>query len=84
MGREKLRRGRLRGPLGSHERPASALGFRLVMAVFGCLVLLAGTVAAFLMDAPVWLTVVLAAGFAAGCVNVYWVARRLRYERPGH
>ncbi|WP_306367681.1 hypothetical protein [Nocardiopsis sp. CC223A] len=83
MGREKLRRGRLKGPLGSPERPASALGFRLVLAVFGGLVLAAGTAAAVVMAAPAWLVVALAAGFAASCVNVYWVARRLRYERPG-
>ena len=82
MGREKLRRGRLKGPLGSPERPASALGFRLVLAVFGCLVLAAGTVAAVAVGAPVWLAVVLGAGFTASCVNVYWVSRRLRHERP--
>lgn len=83
MGREKLRRGRLKGPLGSPERPASALGFRLVLAVFGCLVLAAGTVVSVVAQAPLWLVVLLGAGFTASCVNVYWVARRLRYERPG-
>ncbi|WP_028648847.1 hypothetical protein [Nocardiopsis sp. CNT312] len=77
-----MRRGRLKGPLGSHERPASALGFRLVLAVFGALVLLAGTVAALVWAREPWLTVLLAAGLIGACVNVYWVGRRLRYERP--
>ena len=78
-----MRRGRLKGPLGSHERPASALGFRMVLAVFGALVLLVGAVCAYLLTDQTWLTVALGAGFIAACLNVYWVGRRLRYERRG-
>ncbi|MFD6948723.1 hypothetical protein A6A08_15290 [Nocardiopsis sp. TSRI0078] len=77
-----MRRGRLKGPLGSHERPASALGFRMVLAVFGALVLLVAAVLAYLWTDQVWLVVLFGAGFVAACVNVYWVGRRRRYERP--
>ncbi|MBE1455887.1 sterol desaturase/sphingolipid hydroxylase (fatty acid hydroxylase superfamily) [Nocardiopsis terrae] len=80
---ERVRRGRLKGTLGSHDRPASALGFRLVLALFGALVLLLGTVAAVLWADEIWLAVVLGLGFVASCVNVYWVNRRLHAERPG-
>ncbi|KIH97157.1 membrane protein [Streptomonospora alba] len=74
------RRGRLKGPMGSHERPASPLLFRLVLAVFGLVVLIAGAVlAAVAGSAP--LTVVLSAGAVAAALNVYWVALRRRYER---
>ena len=79
---ERARRGRLKGALGTHDRPASALGFRLVLAVFGALVLLLGTVAAIVLTNQVWLVIVLGVGFVAACVNVYWVSRRLHYERP--
>lgn len=79
---ERARRGRLRGALGSHDRPASALGFRVILALFGALVLLVGTVAAMIWTEEVWLIVLLGVGFVASCVNVYWVSRRLRYERP--
>ncbi len=79
---ERARRGRLKGALGSHDRPASALGFRLVLALFGALVLLLGTAAALVWTDEVWLVVVLGLGFVASCVNVYWVSRRLHYERP--
>ena len=78
----RARRGRLRGALGSHDRPASALGFRLVLALFGVLVLLAGAVAAMIWTEETWLVVLLGVGAVAACVNVYWVGRRLRYERP--
>ena len=81
---ERARRGRLKGALGSHERPASALGFRLSLAVFGALVLLAGTVVAMVWTDELWLIVILGIAFVASCVNVYWVNRRLRYERPSH
>ena len=57
-----MRRGRLKGPLGSPERPASALGFRLVLAVFGVLVMLVGLVLAFAWNAEAWLVVLLGAG----------------------
>jgi len=77
-----MRRGRLKGPLGSPERPASALAFRLVLAVFGALVMLVGLVLAFAWGADAWLVVLLGAGLVGTCVNVYWVRRRLRYERP--
>jgi len=77
-----MRRGRLKGPLGSPERPASALGFRLVLAVFGVLVMLVGLVLAFVWNADAWLVVLLGAGSVGTCVNVYWVHRRLKYERP--
>ncbi len=79
---ERARRGRLKGALGTHDRPASALGFRLVLAVFGALVLLLGTVAAIVLTNQAWLVIVLGVGFVAACVNVYWVSRRLHYERP--
>lgn len=78
---ERARRGRLRGALGSHDRPASALGFRVILALFGALVLLVGTVAAMVWTEETWLVVLLGVGFVAACVNVYWVSRRLRYER---
>lgn len=81
---ERARRGRLKGTLGSHDRPASALGFRLILAVFGALVLLLGTAAAMVWTDEAWLIVVLGVGFVASCVNVYWVSRRLHYERPHH
>lgn len=77
-----MRRGRLKGTLGSHDRPASALGFRMVLAVFGALVLLGGTIGALVWTDETWLAVLLGAGFVAACVNAYWVSRRLRYERP--
>ncbi|TDQ55284.1 hypothetical protein [Actinorugispora endophytica] len=76
-----MRRGRLRGPLGSHDRPASALTFRLVLAVFGAAVLLAGAVLAAVWARSVPLAVVLAAGFLAACLNIYRVNRRRRFER---
>ncbi|WP_067969611.1 hypothetical protein [Nocardiopsis trehalosi] len=76
-----MRRGRLRGPLGSHDRPASALGFRMVLAVFGAVVLLGGTVLGAVWARSWPLTVVLGAGFLAACLNVYWVRQRLRHER---
>ncbi|MFE9243040.1 hypothetical protein [Nocardiopsis sp. NPDC006938] len=79
---ERARRGRLKGALGTHDRPASALGFRLVLAVFGAVVMLVGTIAAIVMTHLAWLVVVLGVGFVATCVNVYWVSRRLHYERP--
>ncbi|KOX11265.1 hypothetical protein [Nocardiopsis sp. NRRL B-16309] len=78
-----MRRGRLKGPLGSHDRPASALGFRMVLAVFGALILLGGTIAALVWTEEIWLAVLLGAGFLASCVNAYWVSRRLRYEQRG-
>lgn len=81
---ERARRGRLKGALGSHDRPASALGFRLILALFGALVLLLGMAAAMIWTDEAWLVVVLGVGFVASCVNVYWVSRRLHYERPGH
>ncbi|GAA4896686.1 hypothetical protein [Streptomonospora salina] len=74
------RRGSLKGPVGSHERPASPLLFRLVLAVFGLVVLVGGAVlAAVLGSAP--LTVVLSAGAAAAALNVYRVVVRRRHER---
>lgn len=76
-----MRRGRLKGPYGSHERPASALRFRLVLALFGAAVLAVGTVAAYGWARSVPLTVVLAAGFLASLLNVYWVALRIRHQR---
>ncbi|CAM3765557.1 hypothetical protein [Nocardiopsis rhodophaea] len=76
-----MRRGRLKGPLGSHDRPASALGFRLILAVFGAGVLLIATVLAVLLTDSVPLIVVFAAGFIAAGLNVYWVWQRLRHER---
>jgi hypothetical protein len=54
----------------------------VVLAVFGVLVLLAGTIGAVVWTGQTWLVVLLGAGFVAACVNVYWVSRRLRYERP--
>ena len=81
---ERARRGRLKGALGSHDRPASALSFRLVLAVFGALVLLAGAGAAMVWTNETWLMVLLGLGFVAACVNIYWVSRRRHYERPGH
>lgn len=78
-----MRRGRLKGALGSSDRPASALGFRVVLAVFGALVLLAGTVAAAWLTNETWFVVLLGVGFICACVNVYYVSRRLRYERLG-
>lgn len=81
---ERARRGRLRGAFGSHDRPASALAFRLILAVFGALVLLLGMAAAMLWTDETWLAVLLGAAFVAACVNVYWVSRRLHYERPSH
>lgn len=81
---ERARRGRLKGALGSHDRPASALSFRLVLAVFGALVLLAGAGAAMVWTNETWLMILLGLGFVAACVNIYWVSRRRHYERPGH
>lgn len=79
---ERARRGRLKGALGSHDRPASALSFRLVLAVFGALVLLVGAGAAMVWTDETWLVVLLGIGFVAACVNIYWVSRRRHYERP--
>ena len=76
-----MRRGSLKGPLGSHDRPASALTFRRGLAVFGAVVLLVGAVLAAVWADSVPLAVVLGAGFLAACLNVYWVSRRRRYER---
>jgi len=67
--------------LGSHDRPASALTFRLVLAVFGAVVLLVGAVLAAVWADSVPLAVVLGAGFLGACLNVYGVSRRRRYER---
>ncbi|MEY9214162.1 hypothetical protein NI17_021155 [Thermobifida halotolerans] len=76
-----MRRGQPRGPLGSHDRPASALTFRLVLAVFGAVAFLVGAVLAMTMTDSLPLTVLLVAGFLAACLNVFWVSRRRRYER---
>ncbi|GAA3728930.1 hypothetical protein HDA32_000097 [Spinactinospora alkalitolerans] len=76
-----MRGGRLKGPLGSIERPASALRFRLVLAVFGVLVLLTGALLAALWAHSAPLTVLLVAGCAAAGTNAYWVGRRLHHER---
>lgn len=76
-----MRRGQLRGPLGSHDRPASPLAFRLVLAVFGAVALLVGAVLAVMLTDSVPLVVLLVAGFLAACLNIYWVSRRRRYER---
>lgn len=75
-----MRRGRLKGAMGSHDRPASALRFRLVLAVFGAGVLLAGAVLAVVLAGSAPLAVILSAGFLAACLNVYWVYQRLRNE----
>ncbi|MDA0565922.1 hypothetical protein LG943_16610 [Streptomonospora sp. S1-112] len=74
------RRGRLKGALGSHDRPASPLAFRLVLAVFGAGVLVVGTVLSVLLGGPPPLTIVLAAGTVASGFNVYWVWQRWRHE----
>ncbi|WP_046469387.1 hypothetical protein [Allosalinactinospora lopnorensis] len=78
-----MRRGRVKGSLGSHERPYSALRFRLVLALFGALVLLTGTVLAVLLTDSAPLAVILGAGFVGACFNVYWVSQRLHYEQSG-
>src|SRR5690606_33879155 len=75
------RRGRLKGPLGSHDRPASALAFRLVLAVFGAAVLLAAALLAWTWAQHALLTFVFAAGLLASLLNVYWVYQRLRHAR---
>lgn len=74
------RRGRLTAPLGSHDRPKSALAFRLVLAVFGAAVLLVATVLAWTWAQSAVLAFVFAAAFAATCLNIYWVAQRYRHE----
>ncbi|MUL40438.1 hypothetical protein FZ103_04460 [Streptomonospora sp. PA3] len=79
--RRTRRRGSLKGPIGSLERPASPLLFRLVLAVFGLVVLIAGAVLAALVLDSAPLTVILAAGAMAAGLNVFWVSRRRRYER---
>ncbi|WP_017623752.1 hypothetical protein [Nocardiopsis chromatogenes] len=75
------RPGRLKGALGSHERPASALAFRLVLAWFGAAVLLTATALAAVWAHHTPLAVVFGAGFLGACLNVYWVRQRLRHER---
>ncbi len=75
------RRGRLKGALGSHDRPASALAFRLILAWFGAAVLLSATVLAVVWAHHTLLAVVFAAGFLGACLNIYWVRQRLRHER---
>ncbi|MFW5420746.1 hypothetical protein J0910_29440 [Nocardiopsis sp. CNT-189] len=75
------RRGRLKGPLGSHDRPASALAFRLILAVFGAAVLLVAAVLAWSWAGNALLAFVFAAALAASLLNVYWVYQRLRHER---
>ncbi|GAB3206588.1 hypothetical protein ACQEU5_09670 [Marinactinospora thermotolerans] len=79
--RDGLRRGHLKGALGSLERPASPLLFRLVLAVFGVAVLFVGALSAALWAGSAPLTLVLSAGCVAACLNVYWVWQRLRHER---
>ncbi|MFC7326302.1 hypothetical protein [Marinactinospora rubrisoli] len=79
--RKGLRRGRVKGPLGSIERPASALWFRLVLAVFGALVCLVGTVLAVTWAHSPPLAVVLGAALVGTGFNIYWVSQRIRYER---
>lgn len=68
-------------PLGSHDRPASALGCRTVLAVFGAVVLLVGAILAWVVADSIPLMVFLTACFLAACLNVYWVIRRIRRER---
>ncbi|GAA1785945.1 hypothetical protein [Streptomonospora arabica] len=80
-GKRKRRRGVLKGPMGSHDRPASPLLFRLILAVFGLAVLVAGAVLAAVVLGSAPLTIVLTAGAIAAGLNVYWVSRRRRYER---
>ncbi|RNL84345.1 hypothetical protein [Halostreptopolyspora alba] len=77
-----MRRGRVKGPLGSHERPYSALRFRLVLALFGAGVLLIGAVLAVALTSSAPLIIILWAGFVASCLNVYWVRQRLHHEQP--
>ncbi len=76
-----MRKGRVKAPLGSHERPYSALRFRFVLALFGACVLLLGTVLAVVLTDTVPLMIVLGAAFVASCFNVYWVRTRLRHEQ---
>ncbi|MBB4934286.1 fatty acid desaturase [Lipingzhangella halophila] len=78
-----MRRGRVKAPLGSHERPYSALRFRFVLAVFGAAILLIGAVLAIALSDSPPLMIILAAGFVAACFNVYWVRQRLQHEQPG-
>ncbi|QBI52048.1 hypothetical protein [Streptomonospora litoralis] len=75
------RRGRLKGPMGSHDRPASPLLFRLVLAVFGLVVLITGAVLAVVVLRSAPLTIVLVAGVLAVGLNIFWISRRRRYER---
>ncbi|QVQ50312.1 hypothetical protein J4H86_15295 [Spiractinospora alimapuensis] len=73
--------GRTKGPLGSHARPASALGLRLILALFGFAVCTAATAMAVFWwhSAPV--AVIFGFGMVLTAVNSYWVAERIRYER---
>ncbi|GAA3730777.1 hypothetical protein [Salinactinospora qingdaonensis] len=76
-----MRAGRIRGPFGSIDRPASALRSRLFLALFGTVVLFAGAVLAAVWAHSTPLTVVLGAGCLAAGLNVYWVRQRIRHER---
>lgn len=74
-------RGRKKGPVGSHARPASALNLRLMLALFGFAVCTVATaMAAFWwQSAPV--AIIFGFGMLLTALNVYWVMARIRYER---
>jgi len=69
--------------IGGAAPAQSALTLRLVLAVFGLLVCLAGGVAVLLAGAPVWLTVVLFVLGAVALVDLVVVARRKLRGEPG-
>jgi hypothetical protein len=61
----------------------SALTLRAVLAVFGLLVCVAGGVAFLVVDAPVWLAVVLFGLAAVAAVDLVVVLRRKARGEPG-
>jgi apolipoprotein N-acyltransferase len=74
-------RGRRRGPVGSHDHPASALTMRLSLACFGLVALLAATLMAILWWESAVAAVLFGFGTAVAVLNIYWVAQRIRFER---
>jgi len=69
--------------IGGAAPAQSALTLRLVLAVFGLLVCVAGGVAVLLAGAPVWFAVVLFVLGAVALVDLGVVARRMLRGEPG-
>jgi hypothetical protein len=71
-----------KGPLGSFDRPASALNLRFVLAVFGLVNCAVGAVIAAIADLP-WVAVVLGALAMVAAIDLVVIQRRKKARGRG-